>query len=285
MIQTYSIKEPVAQNAIPLVFDSPHSGTKFPADFVCSASIEQLKTGWDAFVDELWEGALINGAVLQRAHYSRMFIDLNRASDDIDPALLGSPSDECKPTRYSERGMGLIRRFALPGIALYAQPLKMDDIKARIRDYYLPYHNALSNKLNNLHERFGRVWHVDCHSMKSKGNEMNIDNGEPRPDVILGDNDGHACDPKFVQTVEDAFTRLGYKVARNTPYKGGYLVTHYAKPSAGRYSMQIEINRALYMDEQQYTRNNNFTSVRQDLDSLANAMASYIREQLQLDKQ
>jgi N-formylglutamate deformylase len=285
MIQTYSVREPEAQSAIPLVFDSPHSGIQFPPDFSCCASIEQLKTGWDAFVDKLWEGAVLHGAVLQSAHYSRMFIDLNRASDDIDPVLLASPSSECKPTRYSERGMGLIRRFAIPGVALYAQPLEMDEIKMRVRDYYLPYHNALSDRLNNLHERFGEVWHVDCHSMKSKGNKMNIDSGESRPDVILGDNDGLSCDPEFVQTVEDAFTRLGYKVVRNMPYKGGYLVTHYAKPDVARYSMQIEINRTLYMDEQLYKPNAQFALLRKDLDSVACTMANYIREHLQLDKQ
>jgi N-formylglutamate deformylase len=284
MIQTYSIQEPKTQLAIPLVFDSPHSGIQFPADFTCSATVEQLKTGWDAFVDELWDGAVAHGAVLQRAHFSRMFIDLNRASDDIDPALLRVASSECKPTKYSDRGMGLIRRFALPGVALYAQPLEIEDIKARVRDYYLPYHSALSNTLNNLHQSFGRVWHVDCHSMKSMGNKMNIDNGETRPDVILGDNDGLAGDPGFVQAVEDAFTRLGYKVVRNTPYKGGYLVTHYAKPDLGRYSMQIEINRALYMNEQSYQANDNFVSLQTDLNSVVSAMASYIKAQLQLDR-
>jgi len=284
MIQTYSVTEPKDQRAIPLVFDSPHSGIQLPVDFSCCATIEQLKTGWDAFVDELWEGAVHHGAVLQKAHYSRMFIDLNRASDDIDPMLLASPSSECKPTLYSERGMGLIRRFALPGVALYDQAIEIDEIKIRVRDYYLPYHNALNNKLNILHERFGKVWHVDCHSMKSKGNTMNIDSGVSRPDVILGDNDGFACDPEFVQTIEDAFTKLGYKVVRNMPYKGGYLVTHYAKPDVGRNSMQIEINRALYMNEQQFKPNGNFALLRKDLNSIACTMADYIKEHLQLDK-
>jgi N-formylglutamate deformylase len=283
MIQTYSIHAPAAQSELPLVFDSPHSGMLFPADFNCCASIEQLKTGWDAFVEKLWDGAVSYGALLQRAHYSRMFIDLNRASDDIDPALLASPSLHCKPTRYSERGMGLIRRYALPEVALYDKPLLIEDIQTRVRDYYQPYHDELSHTLTKLHQRFGKVWHVNCHSMKSKGNTMNIDSGESRPDVILGDNDGRACDPGFVQTVEDAFTQLGYKVVRNNPYKGGYLVTHYAKPEVGRYSMQIEINRALYMHEQAYQPNSQFATLRHDLDSVASAMARYIKKQLQMD--
>jgi len=276
MLQTYSIEEPSAQNALPLFFDSPHSGIQFPDDFFCCASLEQLKTGWDAFVDELWEGTVLHGAILQRAHYSRMFIDLNRARNDIDPTLLSAPSDQCKPTRYSDRGMGLIRRFALPGVELYDEPLRINDINTRIRDYYIPYHNALNDTLNKLHQRFGKV----CHSMKSKGNLMNIDSGESRPDVILGDNDGLACDPAFVQTVEDAFTGLNYKVVRNIPYKGGYLVTNYAKPELGRYGMQIEINRALYMDEKNYIKTEKYAALRSDLESVAIAMVKYIKAQL-----
>jgi N-formylglutamate deformylase len=285
MKQTFFTLTPDAQKTLPLVFDSPHSGIEFPSGFVCLASTEQLKTGWDAFVDQLWESSVKYGATLQSAKYSRMYIDLNRAGDDIDPALIKTASPQCKPTKYSERGMGLIRRFALPNVPMYADLLDIDDINMRIHHYYQPYHNALKTTLDQLYDRFRKVWHVDCHSMKSVGNKMNVDSGSMRPDVILGDNDGLACDPDFVQTVETAFTKLGYKVVRNNPYKGGYLVTHYANPNAQRYSMQIEVNRALYMDEKNCTPNQNFSSFSRDISNVARELAIYVESQLQTDKQ
>lgn len=280
MLETFSTVHPKITKALPLVFDSPHSGILLPNGFTCAATEHQLQSGWDAFVEQLWESSVHYGATLQYAHYSRMFIDLNRAFDDIDPALLNAPSALCKPTKYSERGMGLIRRYALPGVPMYAKPLSIDEVIERVHHYYLPYHRALALTLNTLHQKYGQVWHVDCHSMKSKGNEMNIDSGQARPDIILGDNDGQSGDPNFVDTAHASFTRLGYNVVRNNPYKGGYLVTHYGKPDQGRYSMQIEINRALYMDESTCQPNTEFASFQADVQRVTADLTHYIHNQL-----
>lgn len=279
MISTYSLAEPSQHKPLPLLLDSPHSGSLFPKDFVCNATDTQLKTGWDAFVEELWQPVLAVGGSLLSAKYSRMFIDLNRAPDDIDPAMLSLPWAGCNPTRYSDRGMGLIRRLALPDVPMYNQRLAVEEVTTRIRDFYLPYHQALQSQLDKLHQAFGAVWHVDCHSMKSTGNRMNVDSGQQRPDVVLGDNDGLCSDGGFIQVVEDAFIRLGYSVVRNQPYKGGYLVTHYANPAARRYSMQIEINRALYMDETQFAPSQNFAAFQQDLAEVSRRMADYVQSQ------
>ncbi|WP_102797956.1 N-formylglutamate amidohydrolase [Bowmanella denitrificans] len=280
MTNVYTLAEPDCIEALPLVLDSPHSGSLFPDDFRCLASEAQLKSGWDAYVDDLWAPVLAVGGSLLSAHYSRMYIDLNRAPDDVDPAMLKRPWAGCNPSKYSERGMGLIRRYALPDVPMYDAPLNIEDIVRRIEQFHRPYHQALQTKLDTLQQQFSAVWHVDCHSMKSTGNRMNIDSGAARPDVVLGDNDGLCSDPGFVQIVEDAFVSLGYKVVRNQPYKGGYLVTHYGNPAKRRFSMQIELNRALYMDEQAFVPNRKFDDFRRDLGRVAGAMADYIVDNL-----
>lgn len=272
----FELLKPSSNTRLPLVFDSPHSGIEFPIGFESNASLAQLKSGWDAYIEHLWQDVVKVGGHLLHANFSRMYIDPNRASTDIDPQLLDTAWPECKPTRYSERGMGLIRRFALPGVPMYSKPLTRIEVEKRIKNYYLPYHQALQTTLDELHEDFGSVWHIDCHSMKSKGNAMNIDSGASRPDIILGDNDGQCAGREFVQVVEDAFSQLGYKVVRNNPYKGGYLVTHYGKPKENKHSMQVEINRALYMNEKHFVPNNNYSSFQKDITAVASEIAKYI---------
>ncbi|SEL12896.1 N-formylglutamate deformylase [Colwellia chukchiensis] len=272
----FTLLSPSQENCLPLVFDSPHSGINFPSDFKSEVPLSQLKSGWDAFIDDLWQDAVKVGGHLLHADFSRMYIDPNRAPNDIDPALLDAPWHECQPTKYSERGMGLIRRYALPNVAMYKEPLSRAQIEHRIKHYYQPYHQALSATLAKLHQDFGAVWHIDCHSMKSKGNGMNIDNGVARPDIILGDNLGQAAGAEFVQVVEDAFSKRGYNVVRNTPYKGGYLVTHYGNIKDNRHSMQIEINRALYMNEKAFTPNDNYHNFKQDISQVVKDIADYV---------
>jgi len=272
----FELLKPSSNTRLPLVLDSPHSGINFPDSFEANASLEQLKSGWDAYIEHLWQDAVKVGGHLLHANFSRMYIDPNRASTDIDPQLLDAAWPGCKPTKYSERGMGLIRRFALPGVPMYSKRLTRVQIEQRIKNYYLPYHQALQTTLDELHSDFGSVWHIDCHSMKSKGNAMNIDSGASRPDIILGDNDSQCAGGEFVQVVEDAFSKLGYKVVRNNPYKGGYLVTHYGKPKENRHSMQVEVNRALYMNEKGFTPNGNYPVFQKDITLVANEIAKYI---------
>ncbi|GHF17471.1 N-formylglutamate amidohydrolase [Kordiimonas sediminis] len=278
-IKGFTLDLPVPENTVPLVFDSPHSGTEFPDDFSSPVSSEKLLTAWDAFVEDLWAPAVSQGASLLKAHFPRVYIDPNRAPDDVDARDVdGTLPFTCKPTVYSERGMGLIRKFALPGIPMYETPLTAKQIMDRIDTYYTPYHTALTERLETLHQTFGSVWHIDCHSMKSKGNAMNIDNGQPRPDIVLGDGDGTTCEEGFIAVIEDSFRSKGYSVSRNVPYKGGYLIRHYAAPTRNRHSMQIEINRAVYMDEQAFKPNNHYQTFKQDLSDLTKELCAYIRD-------
>lgn len=279
-VESYTLISPSEAIELPLVLDSPHSGIKWPDDVRTIATENQLKSGWDAHVDKLWRPVVDMGAYLICAHYSRMLIDLNRAGDDIDPLLLNYPGDSCRPTAYSERGMGLLRKFSLPGIPMYDYKLSETNVMQRISRYYAPYHAALKLKLDELHASYNGVWHINCHSMKSVANQMNSDSGSARPDVVLGDNDGAAATPAFVDVVEKAFTALGYKVARNTPYKGGFLVTDYGNPECNRHSLQIELNRALYMDEKTFAPSNNFESVKQDLATVVSLIVRFVRSEI-----
>ncbi len=276
MESAFTLLTPRTPSVLPLVFDSPHSGIYCPDDFDATVPLEQIKTGWDAYIDDIWQSVVDEGGHLLHAHFSRMYIDPNRAPDDIDPALLDEPWDQCQPTKYSERGMGLIRRYALPGVPMYRDALSREQIIQRIIHYYRPYHKQLQSLLDGLHQQHQGVWHVDCHSMKSVGNGMNIDSGSARPDIILGDLDGTSASAEFVDVIATAFSDQGYKVVRNTPYKGGYLVSHYADVKANRHSVQIEINRALYMNEQTFAKNSNYAQFKSDTRYVAKQLATYV---------
>jgi N-formylglutamate deformylase len=266
---------------LPLVFDSPHSSSHFPDTFPTLALEHELKSGWDAFVDELWLPATELGASVLLAQFSRMYIDPNRAESDIDPALIaGEWPGAIAPTEYSERGMGLLRRFALPGKPMYAQPLPVVEVLQRISAYYRPYHACLRTLLDGLAAEYKGVWHIDCHSMKSKGNAMNIDAGAMRPDIVLGDADGITAHPEFTELVASTFRGLGYKVAVNHPYKGGYCIRAYGNPTRNRHSLQIEINRSLYMNEAEFSKSANFLAFQADLKQVAETVAAYVNTKI-----
>lgn len=270
-----------SQGHLPLVFDSPHSSAHFPDTFATLATESELKSGWDAFVDELWLPAVELGASLLAAKFSRMYIDPNRAVTDIDPEMLAEPwLGDIQPTQYSERGMGLLRRYALPGKPMYAELLPIAEVEARIERFYLPYHRCLHDLLDLYSTYFTGVWHIDCHSMKSKGNAMNIDAGTARPDIVLGDADGTTADPEFTAVIQNAFEGLGYKVAVNYPYKGGHCIRAYGDPRRNRHSVQIEINRALYMNEAAFEKSDNFDAFQQDLRTVAQSVAEYVKSKI-----
>jgi N-formylglutamate deformylase len=263
----------------PVVFDSPHSGMMWPADFSPAASRDAILTTWDAFVDELWQDAPAAGATLITARFPRAYVDANRAASDIDPELLAEPWPEpLAPTDYTRRGMGLIRRFALPGVAMYDRKLTVGEIRARLDRCYLPYRRVLQERLDTLWRRHGAVWHFNCHSMKSRGNAMNSDSGAPRPDYVISDRLGTTCAPAFTAWVAGFFSRRGRTVKINDPYRGGDLVRAFGAPAQRRHSVQIEINRALYLDEAAFRPNENFASVRRELAEFARAVTAHVRD-------
>lgn len=266
----------------PLVFDSPHSWREWPAGGTpTEAPPEALATGWDAWIDELWANAAGGRAPVLAARFHRAFIDANRARDDIDPAQLEGPWPEpLRPSDACRRGMGLIRQLALPEVPMYRGPLPVAEVRERIASYYDPYHQALEGLVNAAHAAFGLSVHIDCHSMKSVGNQMNIDAGQGRPDMVVSDLDGQTCDPFLLRWVATHLRGLGYRVQVNHPYRGAELVRRHGRPAQGRHSLQIEINRALYMDEARLERHAGFDRLASDLSTLVAALDDGLRVNL-----
>jgi N-formylglutamate deformylase len=235
---------------LPLVVDSPHSWPNWPKETPCVASQADLASGCDAYVDELWNHALDGRAALLSARFHRSFIDANRARDDIDPDMLdGAWPLPLDTSDKSRRGFGLIRRLALPGVPVYDRRLSVEEVRDRIVTCYDPYHGRLASVIGQTHATHGRCIHLDCHSMKSVGNAMNEDNGKPRPDMVVSDLDGASASPYWTQLVTRLLRAQGYEVQVNDPYKGAEIIRRHGQPTQGRHSVQIEINRSLYMNE------------------------------------
>jgi N-formylglutamate deformylase len=268
--------------ATPVVFDSPHSGTVYPDDFRFAAPPEIIRMAVDTFVDELFGAAPDHGAVLVSAHFPRAYIDANRPSDDIDPSLLAEPwPGKLEPGEKTKSGIGLIWRQVRPGIEVYDRKLSVAEVKARIERYHQPYHETLGDALQRAHAKFGAVWHVNCHSMPATSDVRSPEGpGCARPDFSLGDRDGTTCDLEFTNFVSWTLRQMGYVVAINAPYKGVELVRAFSDPAARKHSLQIEINRKLYMDEITREKNAGFEILRADISKLVDAICQYARSHL-----
>jgi N-formylglutamate amidohydrolase len=272
--------DPLAE-PVPVIFDSPHSGADYPGDFLYACSYRLLRQAEDAHVDALYSAAPDAGATLIAALFPRSYIDVNRAIDDIDQQLLDAPWP--RPVSASDRarvGMGLVRRICRPGLSMYDRKLSVSEIENRIDRYYRPYHAAVANAIGNAANQFGAVWHVNCHSMpSSRGPRVQV-SGWERADFVLGDRDGTTCGIGFRRLVQGTLQRMGYDVRINDPYKGVELVSRFGQPHLGRHSLQIEVNRRLYMNEETLEPNAGFVSLKRDIDILVSAIAAYARDQL-----
>ena len=256
MIESFRLRLPRDSDRVPVVYDSPHSGRYYPSDFETALPRTDLRRAEDAYVDELLDGALAYGIPVLDATYPRAYIDLNRAPTDIDPELLSEPwPTPLAPSEKSTRGLGLIRRFVVPGVAINARRLSPSEVQTRIDAVYLPYHAALDELIESTRSRFGMVWHINWHSMKSKGNAMTPDGDVMRRvDAIVSDADGRTASPDVTRFVAYTLRGLGMRVAVNDPYKGGTIVRRIGAPSRGVHSIQVELNRALYLDEHSVTK-------------------------------
>jgi N-formylglutamate deformylase len=263
----------------PLVLDSPHSGADYPDDFRHCMSDAGLRRLEDAFVDELFQEAPRHGASLLRALFPRSYIDPNRAPDDLDVGMLDEEWPHgANPGPKTESGIGLICRLAAEG-PVYDRKLAVHEVRHRLERYYWPYHRALERVLDHTWRRFGAVLHVNCHSMKSTStSSMPEGRGISRPDFVLGDRDGSACDPDLTERVRAVLVDAGYTVSVNSPYKGMELVRRYSDPGAGRHSLQVEINRALYMDEQRVRKADGFEQLQRGLGDLVGAIVGFMEE-------
>lgn len=266
------------RGAVPLVLDSPHSGAVYPEEFAYRCPLAVLRRAEDAYVDQLYEAAPAHGATLIAALFPRSYIDANRAADDLDPAILSRPPPPSLTPRPVSR-VGLVRRHARPGIPIYDRKLEPEDILARIERYHTPYHRALDASVDGLHREFGAVWHINCHSMPSYGNRGLGRRGE-HGDFVLGDRDGTTCERDFTDFVARFLRGLGYDVRINEGYKGVEIVRRHGRPEANRHSLQIEVDRSLYMDQKTLEILPGFDRLRTDLAGLVEAVAGYVRSRL-----
>lgn len=272
----YDLVEPAGVR-VPLVFDSPHSGRDYPDDFHASVSVDMLRQAEDSYVDELYAAAPAHGATLVTARFPRTYIDPNRSLLDIDASLLEAPwPGPAVPGRKTQLGVGLIWRVLDSGEAIYARKLSVDEVKRRIVRYHQPYQRAVKDALDAAHAHFGAVWHVNCHSMPAMSGRISEEGpGKPRADFVVGDRDGTTCAPEFTALVAGRLRDMGYDVRLNDPYKGVELVRAFSDPAAGRHSLQLEVNRRLYMDERTREKSAGFERLRADLERLIAGLAAY----------
>ena len=274
-ISTYGPLEPQQ----PLLLDSPHSGRIFPADFGAVASEHALRDGEDCFVDELWLPATERGVWLLAAEFPRTYVDANRHRGDIDLGLLGGAPwpHEYQPSARVGSGKSLLWRTLDDGEPIYDRALSVAEISARIERCHVPYHRALQARIAATQARFGCSYHLNCHSMNAvAGAQAEGVVGQPRADVVLGDRDGTSCDPAFTAFVREVLAGMGYDVRINEPFKGLELVRAYADPRSGRHSLQIEVNKRLYMDEGTRSRHGGFDTLQKDLLTLVDALLDYV---------
>jgi N-formylglutamate amidohydrolase len=273
---------PAGAAAAPLVLDSPHSGTTYPPDFAPSVDFGSLRTAEDTWVDDLWSGAQDMGVPIISATFPRSYIDVNRAADEIDPLLLDSPWPETlTPSSKVKLGKGLIWRMLDDGTPLYARKLSVEEVRHRIEACWKPYYRAVAQLLDAAHARFGKVWHINCHSMPSVAAAYATEKpGLVHPDFVLGDRDGTTADPAFRRFVAEWLRARGYDVAENDPYKGVELVRCFGRPAEGRNSLQIEVNRKLYMDETTLRPGPGYSRLQADLRGLTAALLAWMTPQL-----
>ncbi|MEM9247654.1 MAG: N-formylglutamate amidohydrolase [Pseudomonadota bacterium] len=260
---------------VPLVFDSPHSGSVYPSDFNHAIDRMTLRRSEDAHVDELFAHVVDHGATFVHALFPRSYIDPNRNEDDIDLSMIdGEWTRPVNPSfKTIDRGVGLIWRDMKAFGPIYAGKLRAGEVEARIERYWRPYHNALADALDRVHSEFGRVIHVDCHSMASMGDRTTEDGEVPRPDFVISDRDGTTCAPDVIACVRETLAAGGHSVAVNDPYKGFELVRRHGRPEEGRHSLQIEINRALYMEEDTLSKRPGFFDAERTLTKVTAALA------------
>jgi N-formylglutamate deformylase len=265
----FEILEPVETRG-PLVFNSPHSGNVYPQAFLASTRLDMatLRRSEDSFVDELIGGVVGRGYPLMRAHFPRCYVDVNREPYELDPRMFEGRLPSFANTRSMRvaGGLGTVARVVGESQEIYGQRIPVEDAIRRIEGLYKPYHRALRRLFTRLHRDFGAAVLIDCHSMPSTAGAKDE---RPRADIVLGDRYGTSCVPAIAETVETVLRSRGYAVSRNKPYAGGFITEHYGTPAVGLHAIQLELNRALYMDERRYERAALFQSVAADLELVA----------------
>lgn len=256
----YDVVSPVRPH-VAVVFASPHSGEYYPDDLMAATNLSRLslRRSADNFVDQLFAAAPEHGAPLLRATHARAYLDLNREPWELDPRMFAEdlPSHVNATSLRVVGGLGTIPRLAADGSEIYRGHLDLAEVRQRLNRVYFPYHHCLARMLEETQSAFGHCLLIDCHSMPSTAGPTPgrgggaRGSGDQRADIVLGDRFGTACAPELTDCAHRTLSALGFHVQRNNPYAGGFTTYHYGRPGAGVHALQIEINRRLYMDEDQ----------------------------------
>jgi N-formylglutamate deformylase len=254
LIQTRAQVTSVAGHT-PLVLDSPHSGTVYPEDFRPACDLATLRRAEDTHVEKLYAFAPEMGAAWIEAHFPRSYLDANRDTTELDTALLDGPwtgplSADPRVLAKVRLGKGLVWKLTDEGLPIYDRLLTVDEVRARIDNCWRPYHAAVAEAIDAAHARHGYSIHINCHSMPAVAGSHATDfPGLVHADFVIGDRDGSTADPALSQRICAHLRARGYSVDYNHPYKGVELVRRHGRPAGHRHSIQVELNRKLYMDE------------------------------------
>jgi N-formylglutamate amidohydrolase len=265
------------EQTVPFVFNSPHSGRYYPREFLAATCLDKsaIRRSEDMLVDRLFAPVVALGAPLMSATYPRAYLDVNREPYELDPKMFSGrlpPYANVRSLRVAG-GLGTIPRVVSDAANIYREPLEVEEGLARIERIYRPYHDTLRRLLAQTHVGFGVAVLIDCHSMPS-----NVRGGPARmrPDFVLGDRFGTSCMPELTDCAAEVLQGLGYTVCRNKPYAGGFITEHYGRPARGLHALQIEINRALYMDEFRLEPHRGFERLSEDMTTLAEALLDLV---------
>jgi N-formylglutamate amidohydrolase len=274
--QQFEVREPVEQT-IPFVFNSPHSGRHYPPEFLANSNLDALsiRRSADHYVDELFADAPELGAPLLAAHFPRAYLDVNREPYELDPRMFDGPLPPYVNigSMRVAGGLGTIPRIVAENMDIYRRRLSVEEGLSRIETIYKPYHTCLRRLIARTHARFGLGILIDCHSMP--GN-IRLSGSELRPDFIIGDRYGTSASAELSRAALDFLDGMGFSAVRNKPYAGGFITEHYGRPVRGLHALQIEINRALYVDEATLERKREFPLVAAALSTFMRQMAEYV---------
>lgn len=254
------------EHTVPFVLCSPHSGRHYTRYFLEQSRLDPLtlRKSEDYCVDELFACAADLGAPIIAARFPRAYLDANREPYELDPELFDDVLPDYANTQSVRviGGLGTIARIVADGEEIYRRPLRLEDALERIERLYVPFHEALASLLEETRRQFGYAILIDCHSMPSS---LATQTGGPRPQFVLGDRFGHACDLRLTRFLRETIASKGYDVQLNRPYAGGFITEHYGRPVKGIHAIQVEINRSLYMDEAAISPNRGFGRLQADL--------------------
>ncbi|ESY07698.1 N-formylglutamate amidohydrolase [Mesorhizobium sp. LNJC399B00] len=255
-----------AEQRVPFVFNSPHSGRYYPDRFLAMARLDPnaIRRSEDCYVDELFGGAVALGAPMLAANFPRAYLDVNREPWELDPRMFAEPVPAFCNIRSARvaGGLGTVPKLVGEGLDIYSGRLPLAEAVQRIEVVYKPYHETLKRLLTRTHARFGYAVLIDCHSMPAS---IRVGDSGLRPDFIVGDRFGISATAALTETAIGLLIGMGYTVAHNKPYAGGFITEHYGRPARHLHALQIEVNRGLYMNERTFQKSAGFDALADDM--------------------